>query len=74
LKIVLDDLQAGEGMPSSLLKNEQWPAGVSNIARNLSITSNKLDQLRRWVLIGKQQVPATNAAPVGFVVSPQHTS
>jgi phospholipid/cholesterol/gamma-HCH transport system substrate-binding protein len=71
LKDVTQDLQEGKGLAGYLLKNDEIAASVSQIARNLSITSSNLNRLGLWGILWKQKMPRTNQAPAQILTSPK---
>ncbi len=73
LKTVMDDLQAGRGLAGDLLRNQELATNVSQIAKNLSITSSNLNRLGLWGILWQHKPPRTNEpAPATSLVSPKN--
>ncbi len=64
LNAIMADIQAGKGLAGNLVKNEELSTSVSEIARNLSITSSNLNRLGVWGVLWKRK-DATPPAPPG---------
>jgi ABC-type transporter Mla subunit MlaD len=72
LKNLLDDVQAGKGLAGTLLRNQELPAEISEIANNLSITSSNLNRLGLWGILWRHKSPKTNAPPVRPLLPPKN--
>jgi hypothetical protein len=72
LKNLLDNVQAGKGLAGTVLKNEQLPAHVAEIANNLSITSSNLTRLGLWGVLWQHKPPHTNALPARPLTTPKN--
>jgi len=60
---MMDDLQSGQGLVGTLLKNEQLSTNVQTIAANLTIATSNLNQLGLWHFLWHHELPVTNAPP-----------
>ena len=63
LKKLMDDLQSGNGLAGTLLKNEQLSTNVQAIAANLAVATSNLNRLGLWRFLWHHELPATNAPP-----------
>jgi phospholipid/cholesterol/gamma-HCH transport system substrate-binding protein len=71
LKDVMQELNQGKGLAGNLLKNDEMAANVSQIARNLSITSSNLNRLGLWGILWKQKPPHSSQPPAQILTSPK---
>ena len=69
LKNVMEGVRAGKGTAGRLLSDEQMATNVTEIARNLSITSSNLNRLGLWGILWKRKTPG-NEEPVFQPVPP----
>jgi len=63
LKTLMEDLQSGQGLAGTLLKNEQLSTNVQAVAANLAIATSNLNQLGLWHFLWHHELPPTNAPP-----------
>lgn len=61
LKQLMDDVQSGNGLVGTLLKNEQLSTNVQAVAANLAIATSNLNQLGLWHFLWHHELPPTNA-------------
>ena len=57
LKTMLQDVQSGQGLAGTVLKNEQLATNVQMIAANLSITTSNLNRLGLWHFLWHHEPP-----------------
>ena len=60
LKKLTDDLQSGNGLAGTLLKNEQLSTNVQAVAANLAVATSNLNRLGLWRFLWHHELPATN--------------
>jgi len=63
LKKLTDDLQSGNGLAGTLLKNEQLSTNVQAVAANLAVASSNLNRLGLWRFLWHHELPSTNTPP-----------
>jgi phospholipid/cholesterol/gamma-HCH transport system substrate-binding protein len=63
LKKLTDDLQSGNGLAGTLLKNEQLSTNVQAVAANLAIATSNLNRLGLWHFLWHHELPPTNTPP-----------
>ena len=63
LKNLMEGVQAGKGPAGNLLKNEQLSADLTEIVKNLSITTSNLNQRGLWGILWSRKPPHEKPAP-----------
>lgn len=63
LKKLMDNLQSGQGLAGSLLKNDQLSTNVQAIAANLAVTTSNLNEFGLWHILWHHQTPPASPAP-----------
>lgn len=73
LRNLMAEVEQGKGLAGALIKNEQLPASVSNITRNLSITTSNLNKLGLWGIMWRAREPRNPApaAPAERLAAPK---
>jgi phospholipid/cholesterol/gamma-HCH transport system substrate-binding protein len=61
LKKLTADLQSGNGLAGTLLKNEQLSTNVQAVAANLAVATSNLNRLGLWRFLWHHELPATNS-------------
>ena len=60
LKTILDDINQGKGPAGALLRDDHMATNLSQITRNLSLTSSNLNRLGLWGILWSRKPPQTN--------------
>ncbi|HLZ54438.1 MAG TPA: MlaD family protein [Verrucomicrobiae bacterium] len=63
LKELTDELQSGNGLAGTLLKNEQLSTNVQAVAANLAVATSNLNRLGLWHFLWHHELPPTNSPP-----------
>jgi phospholipid/cholesterol/gamma-HCH transport system substrate-binding protein len=72
LKNLLEEVQSGKGPAGNLIKNEQLSADLTQIVKNLSITTSNLNQRGLWGILWSHKTPREKTAPgQGVAESPK---
>ena len=74
LKNLLTDTQAGKGLAGTMFKNDKLAADVTEVVRNLSITTSNLNRNGIWGILWRQKLPKTNEPPTGALLSPKDSN
>lgn len=74
LRSLMADVEAGKGLAGNLVKNEKLSDSVSQITRNLSITSSNLNRLGLWGIMWKRKDAKPPSPPEDRIISPKEAS
>ena len=74
LKELLSGVQSGKGLAGDLLKNGQIETNVSEIAKNLSITTSNLNRLGLWGILWQPKPQRIKEPPPRQIKSPKERS
>ena len=72
LKTSMEQVQSGKGLAGALLKNDQIAVNLSEISRNLSVTSSNLNRLGLWGILWRHREEKASPARQAPLTSPKN--
>jgi phospholipid/cholesterol/gamma-HCH transport system substrate-binding protein len=74
LRSLMADVDAGKGLAGNLVRNEELSRSVSQITRNLSVTSSNLNRLGLWGIMWKRRETKPPSPPPDRIISPKEAA
>jgi phospholipid/cholesterol/gamma-HCH transport system substrate-binding protein len=69
---LMEDIKQGKGLAGKLVADEEISQNLSNLTRNLSVTSSNLNRLGLWGILWSKKAPKANNAVTNSLTSPKN--